>query len=138
MAKFERPKHLEFPKVYHTFQAKDVDSDNLVSYRVQDLPVEYYEKAVELMVKYQLPEETLAASKKLVESEEALEICKFFIGEVFLEKLSLACFKEGSDELVAVNAMVVDVQSYEEEINVRHKLRLYEININLTNKKSYF
>lgn len=120
MAKFERPKHLEFPKVYHTFQAKDVDSDNLVTYRVQNLPVEYYERALELMKNYQLPEETLAASKKLLESEEAVEMCKFFIGEVLLEKLSLACFKEGCDELVAVNVMVVDVQGYEEEINVRH------------------
>lgn len=126
MAKFERPKNLEFPKVYHTFQAKDVDSDNLVTYRVQDLPEEYYEKALELMKNYQLPEETLAASKKLVESEDALEICKAFIGGVFMEKLSLACFKDGCDELVAVNVMVVNVQGHEEEINVRnHGLNFY-------------
>ncbi|CAO1407403.1 unnamed protein product [Diamesa hyperborea] len=108
MAKFERPKNLEFPKVYHTFQAKDVDSDNLVTYRVQDLPEEYYEKALELMEKYQLPEETLSASKKLVENQEAFEICKAFVGGVFSEKLSLACFKDGcSDELIAVNVLMI-------------------------------
>lgn len=137
MTKYERPKCLEFPKVYHTFKAKDVDSDSLVTYRVQDLPEEYYERALELMANYQLPEETLSASKKLSKNVEALEICKAFVGGVFLEKLSLACFKDGCDELVAVNAMIVNVQGHEEEMNVSC-LMIYKLNFHFINLNSYF
>lgn len=33
-----RPASVEYPKIWHSFKARDVDSDDLVEYRIQDLP----------------------------------------------------------------------------------------------------
>lgn len=33
-----RPTSVEYPKIWHKFLARDVDSDKLVEYRIQDLP----------------------------------------------------------------------------------------------------
>lgn len=47
--KWKRPVTTEFPKVWHTFKARDLDSDKLVEYRIQDLPLERAEEAFEHM-----------------------------------------------------------------------------------------
>lgn len=35
---WKRPVSLEYPKVWHTFEARDLNSDEMVEYRIQDLP----------------------------------------------------------------------------------------------------
>lgn len=45
-----RPKTSEYPKVWSTFKARDLDSDELVEYRVQDLPESRFEDAINHMV----------------------------------------------------------------------------------------
>lgn len=54
-----RPKDIPFPSTWWTFKAKDLESDDLVEYRVQDLPEEYYDEALELMHKHFINDETL-------------------------------------------------------------------------------
>jgi len=103
---FSRPEKLKFPTVYYTFQAKDKNSDELVNYRVQDVPEEYFDKAVALMEHHFLTEETLCVSKKLYESaEKKKDILEVYYGLLMKFKVSLACFREGSDDLVAINLM---------------------------------
>lgn len=46
---WKRPERLEYPKVWHTFKARDLNSDNLVEYRIQDLPLEKADEAYEHM-----------------------------------------------------------------------------------------
>lgn len=46
---WERPKTVEFPKIWHTFKARDLDSDELIKYRIQDLPLDRMEEAFEHM-----------------------------------------------------------------------------------------
>lgn len=36
---WKRPDNVPFPQVWLKFQAKDINSDDLVNYRVQDLPL---------------------------------------------------------------------------------------------------
>lgn len=48
-SEWKRPKSLEFPKIWHTFKAKDIDSDNLVKYRIQDLPESIFDEAIKMM-----------------------------------------------------------------------------------------
>lgn len=109
MSKFQRPESLSFPHVYYTFKAKDKDSDSIVEYRVQDLPEEFYDSALELIVKHFLPEETFCMCKKISESTMSVKANRDFYRETFKNRLSIACFKnDGSDEsLVAVNVLVV-------------------------------
>lgn len=44
-----RPSKVEYPKVWHTFKARDIDSNELVEYRIQDLPQSRAEDAYEHM-----------------------------------------------------------------------------------------
>lgn len=35
--KWKRPDSVEFPRVWHRFQSRDLNSDKLVEYRIEDL-----------------------------------------------------------------------------------------------------
>lgn len=48
--KWTRPELMDFPKIWHTFKAKDTDSDELIEYRIQDIPDSRKEEAVHCMV----------------------------------------------------------------------------------------
>ena len=118
MSKFVRSESVKYPQIYSTFTAKDKDSDVIVSYRVQDLPEEYFEKAVDLMVKHFLDDETFCVCRKLVESEKGVEEFRVLWQSCFTEKLSLACFKDATNELISVNALMVNIQDVNDEHNV--------------------
>lgn len=47
--KWKRPENSEYPKIWLTFKAKDVDSEKLVEYRIQDLPESRFDEAVQFM-----------------------------------------------------------------------------------------
>lgn len=63
--KWSRPETSEFPKIWKTFFAPDVDSSELVEYRIQDLPESRFEDAIQHMVSNYLKDEpmTFALSK---------------------------------------------------------------------------
>lgn len=123
MPNYQRPDGLEFPTVYRTFASK-VDHD--LKFRVQDLPEEYFDEAIEMIVKHFIPEETLAVSKKLAENEEALTIIRMFYKEAFNGKISIGCFKEGTTELIAVNLMTVKSADDENpQVRFYFKLRTF-------------
>lgn len=105
---FQRPENLSFPQVYYTFKAKDCDSDEIVNYIVQDLPEDRADEAVELMVKHFLPDETLCTANGLLQHPEAVEEFKFFWHEMTKLKFSLVCFREGHEDIVAVNFIIID------------------------------
>lgn len=48
--KWKRPESTDFPKVWHTFQAKDIDSNNLVDYTIEDLPESKFDEAISILV----------------------------------------------------------------------------------------
>lgn len=50
--KWKRPISSKFPKIWHTFTAKDVDSEELVEYRIEDLSVDKSEEVLKLLVQY--------------------------------------------------------------------------------------
>lgn len=51
MSEWKRPEHLPYPSVWLRFKAKkSKDSDELVDYRVQDLPEERFEEALQHMI----------------------------------------------------------------------------------------
>lgn len=59
---WKRPQSCEFPKVWHTFTAKDIDSENLVDYRIEDLTESRYEEALSLMAQCFAKDEPLCES----------------------------------------------------------------------------
>lgn len=60
--KWSRPDTVEYPKVWRTFQARGLDSDKLVEYRIQDLPESRFEDVIDHMVTYFIPEEPVNAA----------------------------------------------------------------------------
>lgn len=55
-----RPSTIEYPKVWRTFKARDLDSDELIEYRIQDLPESRFDDAVDHMKKCFLHDEPIS------------------------------------------------------------------------------
>lgn len=105
---FKRPENLEFPQVFHTFTAKGKNIDEVIEYRVQDLPEDSYDQAVDFMVEYYLPDETLTSSRDVANKPSAIEAFREFWHDTLKQKISIACFRnEGSDELIGVNVLTI-------------------------------
>lgn len=109
MAKFIRSDLLKFPQIFHTFKAKDNESDEIVEYRIQDLLEEDYDRALDLMVSDFLPEETLFSSRNILSDAESVQEFRDLYRKQLKEKLSVACYKnvEGCSDLVGVNVLAV-------------------------------
>lgn len=56
----------EFPKVWSTFKARDSDSDDLVEYRIQDLPESRFADALKTMVSIFCDDEPLAQAYGII------------------------------------------------------------------------
>lgn len=61
-----RSKTAKYPKIWHTFQARDLDSEKLIEYRIQDLPESRFEDAINHLQAFYLKYEPVA---------QALGIC---------------------------------------------------------------
>lgn len=108
MSKFTRPESLPLPQTFHTFKAKDRNNESLVEYRVQDLPEDYFEEALDLIVEHFLPVETFCVAKNISSNPESVKAIREFYRAVFQQRLSIACFKnDGTEKLVGLNALVV-------------------------------
>lgn len=59
---WKRPYSVGYPKVWHKFTAKDVDSDKLVEYRIEDLTESKYEESLAMMVEYFCRDEPTCAA----------------------------------------------------------------------------
>jgi hypothetical protein len=109
MSKFSRPTNCLYPQVYHIFKAKNKTGNKVIEYRIQDLPEDKFENALELLVTDFATEETLCVAKNITHSPMAFnEIC-YFWHEIFKQKLSIGCFTD-DNELVAVAAMTVEIK----------------------------
>ncbi|XP_062564730.1 uncharacterized protein LOC134227318 [Armigeres subalbatus] len=102
-----RPASVPFPSVWHTFRAKDVDSDQLVNYVVQDLPEDRFEEAINHMLGIFIHDEPMCHAKKLAEDPVSVQE----IGEIWRElvkhRVALVCYREGSDEIAGLNMTFV-------------------------------
>lgn len=119
MTKFVRPSSLEFPQIYSTFMAKDRDSDELVEYRIQDIPEEDYERAVDFMLKNYIPDENLSVCRDIESDLAAMtEMREFWTNKVNL-KVSVACYKNNdeSNEIIGVNMLAVESKDDESHID---------------------
>jgi hypothetical protein len=101
-----RPENLKFPQVFHKFKAKDLNSDKIIEYHVQDLPEELFESALNLFAEHYFPYELMSISRNFNEKGFESNGLINFWRDALKSRLSLACFKnngENDNELVAVN-----------------------------------
>uniref|UniRef100_A0A2M4BYF9 N-acetyltransferase domain-containing protein n=1 Tax=Anopheles marajoara TaxID=58244 RepID=A0A2M4BYF9_9DIPT len=114
---WKRPESVPYPCVWHTFQAKDTDSDRLVTYRVQDLPEDRFEEAIAHMIEYFVYDEPTCRAKNIVGEKQSVDEIAALWREFVKFRLVLVCFKEGSDEIAGMNMLFVssvnDPDTYE-------------------------
>lgn len=48
--KWNRPKSFDYPKIWQTFRAKEMDSDRLVDYFIADLPKSQSDEALKMLI----------------------------------------------------------------------------------------
>lgn len=58
--KWKRPETVEYPKVWHTFMARDLNSDHLVEYRIEDVTQSNAEDVFEHMKAFYIRDEPAA------------------------------------------------------------------------------
>lgn len=136
MPKFVRPPSLRFPQIYGAFKSKDKDSDDIVDYVIQDLPEEYFDEALDLLINDHLPDETLHLCRGVADIEEAISEAREDWRKKLNFRLSIACFRSDGedDELVGVNVLAVASKDDEIDENVIKKI----IFIKLINEKKFF
>lgn len=57
---WNRPSTVSFPQIWRIFVGRDVNTDDMIEYRIQDLPVERIEDAVQHMLKNYLKDEPIS------------------------------------------------------------------------------
>lgn len=119
MSKFVRPETLPFPEIFHKFKAKDKNSDDIIEYRVQDLPEDSFESALDLIAKHFVTHETFCVCKGIAERPKSVKAIVDYYREVIKNKLTLACFRD--DKLVGLNVFIVKSKfdDKDEEVEVR-------------------
>lgn len=58
--KWKRPDSVEYPKVWHRFNARDLNSDKLVEYRIEDLVESRIEEAFNHMKAHYIKDEPMS------------------------------------------------------------------------------
>jgi hypothetical protein len=103
-----RPANVEFPITYSRFQALDCESDErLVEYRIEDLQEERFEDAVNIIRDKHLIDEPMKSSKGVRDCPISVQEMIENLWSMLRQNISLVCYKEGSDEIVAVNILGV-------------------------------
>lgn len=115
MKKFTRPSSLTFPQTYYTFKAKDSESEALVDYRIQDLPEEDYERALDLLLSAFVPEENLCVCRDVPSDSVAMKELRAFWEKELNSKISIACYKNNDESNVLVGLNVLAVKSKDED-----------------------
>lgn len=102
---FERPKGLQGPMVYSTFQVKSKISDEVEEFLVQDLTENYFDEAVKILVDNHARGAVFHTAAKTLSSECGIRRANQMYLNVFKEKISLICLKIDTMEVVGVNAL---------------------------------
>jgi hypothetical protein len=108
MSHFTRPESFKFPQIFSRFKVAPHDEGKLTEYRIQDLPEDYFEAALDLLVADYLPDETFSACLGLHSSADSARAFRDLWRREMRSKLSIACFtNDERNELVAVDVLSV-------------------------------
>lgn len=154
--KWKRPESSVFPKVWHTFTAKDADSERLVEYRIEDISESRSEEAVKIMAKNFLRGEPLCIAFGIRETPFPIYLYSFvcqissiisknlhLIGvagdpvaendiirwlwePIVKQKMALVCYKSGLDEIVGLNMNFVASKDEHFFEEVQKKVRIFQ------------
>lgn len=102
-----RPEALEFPLTYLNFETLDSNGEDQVKYRVEDLPENRFKDVISLMRDKHLVDEPMYSSKRVLDCPQSISEMIENWKNMLRQNISLVCYKEGSDEIIAVNVLGV-------------------------------
>jgi hypothetical protein len=105
--RWKRPADLAYPVRYYKFVSGNRECDKLIEYRIEDIPENRYEEAVEFMVKHFIPSDPRIIARNAANDPDLLEDHHGIFLRAIQQKMSIACYKRGSDEFVGVNILEV-------------------------------
>lgn len=111
-----RPSEIPYPNVWVRFKAKDIDSDKLVEYRIQDVTDEDFDAVYNNMKAFFFHDEPLNAGCQLIDDTESHKEIYEDWRQVIKQRLSLVCYKEGTNEVVGYSLLRIQIKGlkYEE------------------------
>uniref|UniRef100_T1E2B1 N-acetyltransferase domain-containing protein n=1 Tax=Psorophora albipes TaxID=869069 RepID=T1E2B1_9DIPT len=107
MGSWRRPVEIEHPRVWITFKARDLDSERLVNYRIQDLPLDRVQDAIGHMKRYFLHDEPMCSSVGLFQDSVGKQEYDEMWQAVAEQRVAVVCFREGCDDIVGLNMLTV-------------------------------
>lgn len=105
-----RPSHIPYPSVWLRFKAKDVLTDDMVEYTVEDLPEDRFDEAIEVMAKGFLADAPMPKLRNAVNDVDYVEDITRIWKIIVKQRMAHVCLKEGSQEIVGVHMSYVSSQ----------------------------
>lgn len=115
---------MEFPLSYLKFSALDSSGFENVTYTIQDLTRDRYEEVVGIMKDKHLVDEPMYSSKGIREDPTSFSEMISNWRNMLEQNISIVCYKENSDEIIAVNVLGVVT---EKEFDAPHSVKRGEI-----------
>lgn len=119
--KWTRSAKVPYPAVWHRFQAKAPDSNEMICYTVEDLTEERYGDAIQHMCDHFTRDELMNQAKRLARDLVAMNDVVTLWKSMLPDRLSLICFRETSDEVVGVNILDVVSKFDKDDAKVRFR-----------------
>ncbi|GAB0087126.1 hypothetical protein DMENIID0001_014030 [Sergentomyia squamirostris] len=112
--KWKRPADVPFPSTWHRFTRSDPQTGEDLKFWVQDLPEDRFDETIDMMVEHFLRDEPMCKSRKCPEDPRAIEDFCSVWKKVLAAKVTLVCFREGSDEIMGLNYLKVTQEDVED------------------------
>jgi hypothetical protein len=100
--RYERPSIGFEPQIYTTFIVKNKETNEEEEFIIQDLPKDRVEDGARFMIEFYTKDEIFQRSFKVSEV-----ILMNFYRFILTQKVSLVCFKKGSNKILGLNALTV-------------------------------
>jgi UDP-glucose 4-epimerase len=104
---FKRPEPSLYPQIFGTFSVKSKKSDEVEEFYIQDLTENFFNDAVNFIVKNHARGAVFHKAAKTLVNESGVQRVRDAYRNVFKEKISLICLKMGTNEIVGLNALTI-------------------------------
>ncbi|GAB0087128.1 hypothetical protein DMENIID0001_014050 [Sergentomyia squamirostris] len=112
--KWKRPVEVPFPSIWLRFSRSDPKTGEDLKFWVQDLPEDRFAEAIDIMVEHFLRDEPMSKSRKTLEDPRSVESFRKAWKVILATKVTLVCFREGSDEIIGINCLNVTQKGVED------------------------
>ncbi|KFB53669.1 AGAP004529-PA-like protein [Anopheles sinensis] len=141
---WERPTSVPYPNVWWTFEAPDPDRDDggLATYRVEDLTEDRFEDVIKLFTEHFLDDEPLSHHARTRHNPVAYEEVITLWKSVLKNRMTVVCYKEGSEELVGSDLLEVQLINSKFDISelelVEASRKIIAVNVYMTDTVNLF